>query len=100
MHIVTAGVHDAIVDRRVGKIGSLLSDGKSVYVGAHHHAIARSSTHETRDDTGDGWTRANLITELNEPVGDDLSGAIFVECQLGVGVEIVTDVNHWVFDVV
>jgi hypothetical protein len=37
---------------------------------------------------------------LNEPVGDNLSGAMFVEGQFGVRVQVVTNFNHGIFGVV
>ena len=93
--IVAAGVHHTL-GRRGEREVCLLDDGQGVDVGADDHGLARPPTVERPH--GAGRRRAEAPGEPERPTStvDELGGGGLVEAELGVLVELSSDVDHLV----
>ncbi len=86
--VVAAGVHLAVVDRAVVELVQLLH-GQRVHIGAQaDQALAGLATLEQTDDAGAGQAPVHLDPPVGELLGDHIGGAVLLEGDLGMAVDV------------
>jgi len=93
--VVTAGMHHARVQRRIGQTG-LLDDRQGVDVGPEpDRGRPRLASADHADHACAGDAGHHLVDpELSEPVLDRTTGPVFRESQFGMLVQVVTPRRH------
>ena len=93
VHVVAAGVHHPLPLRGARQIGPL-RDGQRVDVGAQHHgptvARSRAAPHDAGQYARAG-DRAVLDAQCGELLGDEVGGAVLLEREFGVGVQVAAE---------
>jgi hypothetical protein len=87
MTVVTASVHHALILR--GVLGVIcLGDRQCVHVEASHHYRAGTVTLKEGYNAGLGDAGLDVVAERAKLLGDDPGGAVLLERQLGVSMEV------------
>ena len=87
--VMTAGVHPALMLRAVRK-AVRLADRQAVHVGPEPDRARRVADPQPADDPGLADPAMHLDAERLELGGDQIRGALFLEPELGVGMNIAT----------
>lgn len=86
VHVMPAGVHDALVRRGVGQSGPL-GHGQRVEVGAQQHGRALT-VHQPGHHTGPPHALGDLVTQFPGTACDFRARAVFFEGKFGVSVRV------------
>ena len=93
MSVVAAGVHHARTGGRISDV-VLLFDRQRVHVGAERDRALAASRAQSADHAGAGDAAMHLDPELLELRGDEIRGAMLLESQLRMGVQIMPPRDH------
>ena len=85
--IVAAGMHQAFHLRRVRSVHGLLH-WQTVHIYTNQNGRASARTLQLTQDTGLSHSGAHVPAEAVQPFGDHPGGAVFLECELRVPVEV------------
>src|SRR6266849_7490575 len=87
---MAAGVHPTLMRRAVGKsVG--LEDRQAVHVGPQPDRARRVADPQPPDDPGLAEAAMHRDAEPGELVGDEIRGALLLEAELGVGVNVAAE---------
>src|SRR5712691_82377 len=87
---MAAGVHPALMRRAVGK-GVGLEDRQAVHVRPEPDRARRVADPQPPDDPGLAEAAMHLDAEPGKPVGNEIGGALLLEAELGVGVNVAAE---------
>ena len=91
--VMAAGVHHARPGGRVGDV-VLLRDRQRVHVGAERDRALAAAGAQGAHHAGAGDAAMHLDPELRELGGDEIRGAVFLEAQFRMGVQVVPPGDH------
>ena len=96
--IMAAGMHQARRARAIGMI-ALLGDPQCVHVSAQRDGAVAGAAPQRSNDAGTADAFHHLIeAELPEPLRHEGRGALFLEAEFGMGVQIVPPCFHVTFE--
>ena len=85
--VMAAGMHAPVMPRPVGE-GIGLEDRQAVHVGAQSDRPRRVADPQPPDEPGLADAAMHLDAELFELAGDEIGGALLLEPQLGMGMDV------------
>ena len=88
--VVPAGMHQAVVATRVG-LAAFFDDGQRVHVGADAQRALAAAATQRADDARATEADVDLIAHGAQLVGHQRAGAVFLEADLGVAVDVSPD---------
>ena len=91
--VMAAGVHAPLMARAVGEIGRLL-DRQRVHVGPQPDRARRRAGAQPADDTRPADAAMYLVTELGQLLRDEIGGALLLEPEFGMRVDVAPPVRQ------
>ena len=95
MPVVTAGVHHAADTGLIRHI-IFFGDGQGIHVGPHRNGATGLTATQPRHDAGNGRARKLEPRHRREGLENKLRGAVFVEGELGVLMQMPANRNNFI----
>ena len=90
VHVVAAGVHDAL-DRRWRTAGPVVSVTGRASMSARSSTVGPGAVAQDADDTGAADALDHVVAQVAQPGRDDAGRAVLLPGQLGMGVQVAVD---------